>query len=393
MASSPAQVVSLATMLSGRHPSAIPFCGLTHRGARAETDRPWCSRLPDGVPTLPDVLALYGYETALLRDHAPGFDTFGARFRVDLDLSRPDAPGTDWSALAAAARGWWIDHAEAPRLLVVVTSDLQLAAREDLVDDLGVRGWTGETDDGRAALPSLRKKAFRRYEAEAARSGEALARLAADLPAGSRPRYTVVTSTNGVSIGEIDGIVSQRDFFFSSSLLLDRTLRVPLLVLPPAGSGDGQVRDDVVQLLDLLPTLADLGGAMRPASLAGRSLREPADAARVAWAEIGDMLAVRSGDHLLTFKIPLHNMTSLDPRLDGMLARARPGQHLFLYDVVRDAAQLRALRPDDPAHRATFDRLQQALRQTRAGAAAPPAGTLTPDRLDEIRLSAAEGYW
>lgn len=390
-ASSPSQLVSLGALVTGRHPSSIPLCGLTHKGPQGETDRPWCSQLPKDRPSLPDILALYGYRTALFRDHAPGLDTVGARFHHQADTTSP-SPGTDWSALLAGTSAWWSENASSPRLLVVVVSDLQYAARPDLEASLGVQGWTGEEEAGRRELPRLRGEAMRQYEKDASRVGTGFSSLLAGLEPAERPRWVAISSTNGVSLGEIGGVVSQRDFFFSSSLVLDRTVRVPLLLLGGERGAEGlQERDDGVQLFDILPTFLHLAGAREPAGMAARDLLAPPDPDRVAYAEIGDMIGVRKGPYALTFRVPMHNCSSLDPRLDQALSGPEVGQYLFLFDLLRDPRQERALRGERwvPVFRDLYDELTR----IRKGPGAPPPDVLTPERAQELRLSASEGYW
>jgi choline-sulfatase len=54
--------------------------------------------------------------------------------------------------------------------------------------------------------------------------------------------------------------------------LLENQTRVPLLIRPPGGEAGGRVHDDVVGLVDLMPTLLALGGGTVPAGLDGRDL-------------------------------------------------------------------------------------------------------------------------
>ena len=393
-ASSPSPLVSMGTVLTGRYPSAIPMCGLTHTGTEAEQQRPWCSILPQDVPLLPEILALYGYETALVRSRALGFDTFGEHFGSDFDLPSADGSAdTPWGALTEAATGWWQDHAASPRLLVVVVSDLLYTQRPDVKAELGVVGWSGETPSARQGLPVLRHAAFARYEADAREVGRQLGALWRGLQPASRPCWAILGSTGGLSIGEIRGQVSQRDFFFTRSLVQDRILHVPLVMRGPAGVLQPGERGDLVQLLDLLPTITNLAGAVPPAGIAGGDLLAPPQPDRVVYAEFGDMLGVWQGRYGLVFKVPMHNHTSLDPSLDVLLFREDHAQHLFLYDVLADPLQLRSLVVRGQPAPAEFDALYQEMVRIRRGPGAPPPEAMSPEHLKEIRLTAAEGYW
>ena len=104
---------ALGSLLTGRYPSAIPLCSRPEREEDAEV--PFCVDIPAEIPTLPEVLTLYGYETALLA--------------VDVDPLLPVARGfgetmavPDWRVGAAQAGDWWARSEGSPRLLVIASS-------------------------------------------------------------------------------------------------------------------------------------------------------------------------------------------------------------------------------------------------------------------------------
>ena len=105
------------------------------------------------------------------------------------------------------------------------------------------------------------------------------------------------------------------------------------------------------------------------------------------------MIALRRGEFLLVFRCSLHNSTALDPtvteQLKAPLASVPPG-HYALYDVVKDPLQTQNLRASHPAKIAE---LRARMLAIRTGAAAPPAGTLTPQRLWALRMAPSDGYW
>jgi arylsulfatase A-like enzyme len=78
----------------------------------------------------------------------------------------------------------------------------------------------------------------------------------------------VVLSDHGEAFGD-HGVAGQRAFFHGQTLY-DEILRVPLLVRAPGMAAT--VRDDLVGLVDVAPTLLDLLGVEPPASFLGRSL-------------------------------------------------------------------------------------------------------------------------
>lgn len=122
------------------------------------------------------------------------------------------------------------------------------------------------------------------YDAEIAYADAAIGRVldalrAADLYDRS---LIIVTADHGESLGE-EGV------YFRHGVTLDESsLRVPLIVKPPAGSpGAGsRVEGEAVSLVDILPTVADYLGVDAPRGIDGRSLRpliesSERDAARV----------------------------------------------------------------------------------------------------------------
>jgi arylsulfatase A-like enzyme len=75
----------------------------------------------------------------------------------------------------------------------------------------------------------------------------------------------VVTSDHGDYLG--DHWLGEKDLFH------EEIVRVPLIVADPR-AGAGQVRDDLVEAIDLVPTFLDwAGGAPEPHRLEGRSIR------------------------------------------------------------------------------------------------------------------------
>ena len=141
----------------------------------------------------------------------------------------------------------------------------------------------------------------------------------------SRPRWTVLSALHGLSVGEDSGCRSPEQLRANSHIvLLDRTLRVPLLVYGPSPAGQTMTIDDPVELIDIVPTFTALAGAVPPAGLDGSDLLGEVDPEGVAYAEFGDMLALRHRGTLLTFRSQLHGVTSADPRLTDRLLGTAP---------------------------------------------------------------------
>jgi arylsulfatase A-like enzyme len=392
---SPSPWVGLGTLLTGRYPAAVPLCGLPRLGPRAAEGAPWCATLPAEVPTLPEVLAIYGYQTALVGFHLEGQALIAGRFGAAYDLDPAwEHPTTPWDTLARDLPTWWEAHAETPRLAVVVVSDLLYPERNDLRWELGLGTWTGETPEGWARTAGTHEQAMARYQAEAGAIGGHLADLLAAIEGAAPPRPLVAlaSSTNGMSLGELEGKISQKDFFFSDSLVLERTIHVPLVLLGAPGAGAPADIPDLVEAVDILPTLCALAGAVPPASLAGGSLLAPDDDG-TAYAELGDMIALRKGSLMLTFRLPRHNTCSLDPQFERALEAPDHQSRLILHDVCADPLQLSEPPPGRRRPPEEVEALYQALLTLRRGKAAPVPGALTADRVRQLHLTAAQGYW
>lgn len=157
----------------------------------------------------------------------------------------------------------------------------------------------------------------------------------------------VITSTQGMSLGEGGRGIGQRD-----RLLGDETTHVPLLILDPRRPGPRNV-SAIVSNLDLAPTLASLAGLEPLHDLPGRSLLPAIEGApldpALAFAE-----AAPSGPDAATMK---HRMVR-DDRHKLVYAPTRKGPGWFLFDTWRDPRELDDLSAALPDVR---DRLQNAL--------------------------------
>lgn len=394
--------VSMGSLMTGRYATSLPLCGLfttgvdgvasAHVQPNAVKDRAWCAQLPKGTRTLPEVLGLYGYETALFAVGLAGIELVAPGFGTVAEIPETAAGGTDWAALAGAATGWWGEHANSPRLLVVQTSDLQVVQRPELMAAMGIglanKAAEAIGDAKLAATDAARTEAVYREEAKVvgARFGE----LAASL-VGARPRWVVATSTNGMSLLEPGGFADMAVPAFTASYSLDRIVHVPLLVSGPGMRGGTDER--IVQLTDLLPTFAEVGRAVAPANATGRSLLAPGGGG-YAYSEFGDTLLLREGAYVVVFRGFLHHGTMIDPQLDERMTdrRARDDPKFFtMHEITRDPWQTENLRFRDAER---FHTLMEHMVRIRKGVAAPPSDTWSdPHRLWEVRMARSQGYW
>lgn len=106
----------------------------------------------------------------------------------------------------------------------------------------------------------------RLYDAEISYSDAELGRLVAKARerAGERPLWVFVTSDHGESFGE-HGNYYWRDVY-------QPTMHVPLFIVPPNGAARRVVVDEVVGLIDVAPTIAEVIGARWSEAVDGRSL-------------------------------------------------------------------------------------------------------------------------
>ncbi len=432
--------VSQGSLLSGRYPAAIPLCGLV--SAEPEAPQPWCSRPPEALPTLPRVLGLYGYRSAHIQT-GPGPHTamelgFDTRHVLETVEGR-----TDFEALGGLLTE--LMAAPEPLLAVVVMPDLEVQQRPRLREAMGLPGEPSRCEqggrragrprlDGRPGVPEAaaplqpgsgegarpelqpscppdrwdpavdglpgpsapvypwseldRDRVAAIYRQEAAWLGRSLYGLVDRAP--GEP-LVVISALHGLDLGELSGSSPAPKALASHELLLDRTLRVPLVLLGPG------VREELVaqpvELLDLMPTLASLAGAVSPSGLPGEDLLAPGftlDPSATAYAAFGDMLYLRQGPWAASLRTLSHQATALDPALTEALSRPLADPAFHLHQVLDDPLQQRELKSEQPA---LAEQLRERMRARREGPAAPPEALRGTEGFLELRLQGSEGYW
>ena len=394
-----APLTSLASLLSGRYPSAIPFCGL-HGREVDPAQRLWCASLPADRHYLPGVLATYGYRTAMFSTGLPGADVVQGLFEDGGALAAP-GEAIPWEELEASAAEWWRQAADSPRLLVVVVADMELEAHPGLAPAEGAPLVQDETGTPRRVIdPAVAVPA---YVEVAGRVGAGLGAVLDALGdgRGDPPRWIAVTSLHGMSVGELTGTADASDGqiqwqlgHLAHHVVLDRTVHVPLNLVGPGGGGTPVISEPPVELVDLYPTFVELGGAARTAGLPGSSLlgaSAEGDGGAWAYVEFGDMLALREGEDLLTFRAYTPNLTALDPALTERLEfESVDAEKYSLFRVAEDPLQERNLVHHEWDTTLEFRRRLASIRR---GTGAAPADRLRPERIQELRRHAREGYW
>ena len=351
--------VSTSTILTGMYPSAIPMCGLIRAGSShiPLSDQPWCAKIPEDRYTLPTVLSIYGYRTHLITLNAYWHSLINAGFQSDQNIQ-----DSTLSTAVSSAQEWWKAAADRPRFLTLVTDGR-------LIED---------------SVQSDQKQTRERYLQNAAELGQSLKPLL-ELSTSDRPLSIYIASLNGVSLLESTGFDDEPVPDGESDVLLERTLHVPLLVYSNTAP---QQDDTIVENLDIFPSIISAIGGQPPANIQGQPFERASEDPH-AYAEFGDMFALRRSEHLLVFRGFLHDHTSLDPDLTTRLKDYRAP--LFTLSKVKDDPyQAQNLRD---AEFGTFQQFYKELKNIREGRAAPPVSTFSPKQLWDLRMTPAQGYW
>jgi hypothetical protein len=254
-ATCPITLPSHASMLTGLYPF--------RHGVRENTS----FALPDAADTVAEELARAGYETAAFvasvvlagsTGIGQGFETFAEPRRG----ARPDRffPSIRASEVNAKVKRWWEQRDPSrPFFLWVHYYDPHAPYEPPPEFAAGSASpYDGEISAADAAV------------------GEVLALLASRRHDGRL--LTIVTADHGESLG-FRGEPTHEIFVY------EPVVRVPLLVRWPDGAAAGSVRDDVVSLVDLAPTILAAAGAALPAGLDGVDLRLPPAEPRAVYAE------------------------------------------------------------------------------------------------------------
>jgi len=361
------------------------------------------ARLAEGHLTLAEHLRARGYHTAGFYGGpylhpcfglAQGFERWtscmgsepegedAARREASSERSSSHADVTGPRTRERVAR-WAADEAREPFFLFVHLWDVhydylpppEYAARFD-------PGYAGPVD-GRdvmgpavtAASPDADRRHLRAlYDAEVRFTDDVLRGIWGDLEARGLLANTVVvvTADHGEEFFEHGGKGHQRTLY-------EEVVRVPLIACGP-GIAAGLVRDELVRLIDVFPTLAALvGGDATPPAVQGRDL--------------GPLLRGEPGrgaDALLDLSVNAARVHGLRTTDDLKLLVDAASGASELYDLARDPAERRPL----PAGSIAWGRTNEALSAALANAArvralldlrAPEAAAAPPEVLERLR--------
>lgn len=99
----------------------------------------------------------------------------------------------------------------------------------------------------------------------------------------------VLWSDHGYHLGEHNGIWQKRCLFEESA-------RAPMIIYAPHAKGNGKPSKQIVEFIDMYPTVADLCGLTAPKTAAGRSLRPLLDNPNRNWKGTAFTQILRPGD-------------------------------------------------------------------------------------------------
>lgn len=370
--------LSLGSLLTGLYPSAIPLCGFADFTQGELAAQPWCAALPGGRATLPEAMAAYGWSTAFLHPAHLEQAAIEQRFQLEETWRGP----VDWDTEQPRILSWW-KQGEGPHLLVLQVADPMSA----------VAG-----DPKRKADPARVSAA---YTAVCADLGQHLATLVAKLDQASRrPLLAVITSPHGLTLKKQRDPRATLSEMMSSELLDDAPLHVPLHFMGSDVRASAVI-DQPVELRAVLPTVLKRAGAALPAGVEPLDLLSDDPSAwgnGEAYAEVGDMLALRKGRWLLRFRGMIDLGAALNPDLTTFLqypvGPVQPNEDdltfYFLFDPSNPQSNpMELTRREWP----TVLALRDAMIAVRTGPAAPAPQAMDPEHLLELRITAAQGYW
>jgi arylsulfatase A-like enzyme len=383
-ASSPWTLPSHASMMSGQHPS-------TH-GSRIHprsTSRYYVDPISEATVTLAEAFRAAGYRTAGFTGGAylrpifgfdQGFDVYevteSTRMKEALDRALP----------------WLAADRDEPFLLFLHAYDVHRYDPPELLGDTSARDYDGplkwlrerdalaiERGVNRHDLGELAQAdlAYLRllYDSEILNVDHQLSRLFSMLRDSELLDRTVVllTSDHGEAFGEHTGAVGH------AQSLYEGVMRVPLLIRAPGQPTAVRPRD-LVQTVDIAPSLLELAGIAIPGGMQGISLipallgRELPTRPAILEADDRDTQAAVVADGFKYIDPAVVSHDPLDPRFWKLAERGfawRRGRLPELYDLRSDPSEQRNLAKLEPdrarAHRELLRSEVRRLRVTDPG--------------------------
>jgi arylsulfatase A-like enzyme len=371
---------SLASLLTGN---------LTG-GALQDVESKDVAWIPPDVRTVPQILALYGYETAVfygrtiplrIPDYHHGFD-FVAPAPAAKDREHPNHAFVDWLA----------DRPREPWFALVHTVDMHMLAdvpRPDL--HRFVRqphepcvtpemNYDGLIDKWSSTLgrPAAEELARAHYDSAVAYEDRKIGELLEALGAAREHTVIVFLSDHGEELFEHGHLDHGAPYEF--------VLRVPLIVSDPRRPSGPRRVSEMVETIDVAPTILELAGVPVDAAMAGRSLLPFLDGTATT-REMRPVLSITDPFRLSLRTTTRHLVRCSEP---GCPKVGGTSSVLELYDPVADPDERRDLAATAPAD---VEGLAKALD---AGASSVSTGPRAPgsELSEEERKTLRErGYW
>lgn len=403
-----------------------------------------------GARDFAEILGYYGYHntafwgSTLMREMAPSVSSgFADHFAVRSAVGSASGSSTPFSPPTQQVLDFLGAPPQEPFFAFVHDIDLHVPLAFDTVDaddplaDPSV--WAGglqypdiyRTLSKQKSAAEAQAAIIDHYDRMVSKYDERVGQMLAALDKAGLSDHTVVVVTS--DHGD--------DFFLHADvdhgLLYDSTTRVPLIIVDPRAIGAekrGSVVDDVVQGVDLAPTLLELAGVPPDVQMDGRSLvsflgdgppdyvPRPvfslSDACHISWREGGLKLILRDhasvhrgwysstedaertvpvlsflkAQHITDVSLPL--CTTLQRSVQDAAVSVGERAFLELYDLAADPNELHNIAADRSADVA---RLLSKLLGTLKAPTGLQSGALdragTPYTAEQVQAMKAQGYW
>jgi arylsulfatase A-like enzyme len=359
-------------------------------GALQDVESKDVAWIAPNVRTVPQILALYGYETAAfygrtmplrISDYHQGFD-FVAPAPAPNDPSHPNHAFLDW--LAEGPREPWfalVHTVDMHMLAEVPRPDLHRFVRQPHEPCVTPeKNYDGLIDKWSSTLgrPAAEELARAHYDSAVAYEDRKIGEMLGALGAARDHTVIVFLSDHGQELFEHGHLDHGAPYEF--------VLRVPLVVSDPRRPSAPRTVSEMVETIDVAPTILELAGVPADAAMAGRSLLPFLDGA-AATREPRPVLSI-TDPFRLSLRTPTRHLVRCSepgcPKVGGA------SSVLELYDPVADPAERADLAATSPAE---LEALAKALD---AGAASVSSGRRAPgsELSEEARKTLRErGYW
>jgi arylsulfatase A-like enzyme len=371
---------SLASLLTGN---------LTG-GALQDVESKDVAWIPPHVRTVPQILALYGYETAVfygrtiplrIPDYHHGFD-FVAPAPAPKDRSHPNHAFLDWLADDPQEPWFALVHTVDMHMLAdVPRPDLHRFARQPHEPCVTPEmNYDGLIDKWSSTLgrPAAEELARAHYDGAVAYEDRKIGEMLEALGSARNDTVIVFLSDHGEELFEHGRLDHGAPYEF--------VLRIPLVVSDPARPSAPRNVSEMVETIDVAPTILELAGVPTDATMAGRSLVPFLDGT-VTTRESRSVLSI-TDPFRLSLRTPTRHLVRCSepgcPKVGGSRSV------LELYDPVADPAERADLSATSPEEITALAAELEMRVATVATGRRPVGGELSEEARKTLR---ERGYW